>query len=183
MQKNLPSALACSRSEQKKPPIRYPGNITGKWPPTIGRCQSSIRTWLSNRPRGIENLAPVHFGVTVTRREGAVEPFETGLDDGNLVFDLTDWRTEIVAGSELEIDGQPLSMHPKIFQGAPVIQPDINVGDLLNCCFHSAPKDKRCGHYLTKQALLHPPPIASAATTGFIRSISTASQSGIWLLQ
>jgi hypothetical protein len=49
---------------------------------------------------------------------GAAEPFETGLDDRNLFFDLTDWRAEIVAGSEFEIDGQPLPMHPKIFQGA-----------------------------------------------------------------
>jgi len=109
---------------------------------------------------------------------GAAEPFKTGLDYGNLFFDLTDRRTEIVAGSELEIDGQSLSMHPKVFQGAPVILPDINVSDLLNCSFHGAPNYKRCGHYLTKRVLLHPHPIVSAATTGFIRSISTASTVG-----
>src|SRR6476620_8176648 len=45
MQRNLLSVLACSRSEQKKRPIRYPGNTTEKWPPTIDRCQSNTRTW------------------------------------------------------------------------------------------------------------------------------------------
>jgi hypothetical protein len=24
---------------------KYPGNITGKWLPTLDRCQSNIRTW------------------------------------------------------------------------------------------------------------------------------------------
>jgi hypothetical protein len=49
-QRNLPSALACSRSGQKRRPIRYPGNTTEKWLPTIDRCQSNIRTW-SIKPR------------------------------------------------------------------------------------------------------------------------------------
>jgi hypothetical protein len=68
--KELAERARMFEERAKKRPIRYPGNTTGKWLPTIGRCPSSIRTWLSNRPRGIEILAPVLFGVTFTRREG-----------------------------------------------------------------------------------------------------------------
>jgi len=61
-----------------------------------------------------------------------VESIEASIDHGNLLTDLTDCHAEVVAGSPLEIDGQPLKMHPKILETLSVFQPNILVDNLLH---------------------------------------------------
>jgi hypothetical protein len=58
-------------------------------------------------------------GVALAAVSG-VEPIEAFLDHGDLLIDLTDWQAEVVASSPLEVDGQLLTMHPKIFEGPSV---------------------------------------------------------------
>ena len=58
-------------------------------------------------------------GVALAAVSG-VEPIEAFLDHGDLLIDLTDWQAEVVASSPLEVVGQLLTMHPKIFEGPSV---------------------------------------------------------------
>jgi hypothetical protein len=66
----------------------------------------------------------------------AVEPFDPGLDHGNLFVDLTDRQTEVIACSVFEIDGQPLTVQPEILDRPAVFHPNIGVNDLLDCIRH-----------------------------------------------
>jgi hypothetical protein len=51
---------------------------------------------------------------------GGVKLVETCLYHGQLLIDLTDRQAEVVARPPLEVDGQPLTMQPKVFEGPSV---------------------------------------------------------------
>jgi hypothetical protein len=67
--KELAKRARCSRSEQKKRPIQYPGNTTEKWLPTIDRCQSNIRTSQPIRQRD-RKVSRLLFCAWVGRVQG-----------------------------------------------------------------------------------------------------------------
>jgi hypothetical protein len=68
--KELAERARMFEERAKKRPIRYPGNTTGKWPPTIDRCQSNIRTW-SVRPR---DRSPAPDCLSMTQGSPLVSP-------------------------------------------------------------------------------------------------------------
>src|SRR5688572_6939089 len=65
-----------------------------------------------------------------------LQPAEARLDDRDLLVDLADRQTEIIARPALQIDREPLPVHHQLVETAPVLQPDIDVDDLLNRARH-----------------------------------------------
>jgi hypothetical protein len=80
--------------------------------------------------RGLQSAARARYAAAA--RVLALSRLLQKRSSGNLLTDLTDCHAEVVAGSPLEIDGQPLKMHPKILETLSVVQPNILVDNLLH---------------------------------------------------